>query len=104
MAERGINLDTALKMSIISNEEDPENSSYLDTLGWIYYKLGKYDEALDYIDKAIDFDESNATLMDHLADVYFKMGNVDKAISLWQEALEIDNSMEDVKKKLSQDQ
>lgn len=104
LSERGLNLDTALKMSKISNEVDPENSSYLDTLGWIYYKLGRYEEAVTFIVKAMEFDDSNATLMDHLADVYYKLGNVDKAISLWQKALEIDNSMEDVMKKLSQAQ
>jgi tetratricopeptide (TPR) repeat protein len=102
LAERGVNLQRALRMSLISNEEVPENSSYLDTLGWIYYKLGRYEEALEKIDEAMIFDDNNATLMDHLADVHYKLGNVEEAISLWQKALDIDDSLEDVKKKLSQ--
>ncbi len=104
LAERGVRLEEALTMSITSNEAVPENSSYLDTLGWIYYKLGRYEEALEKISKAMEFDENNTTLMDHLADVHYKLGNVQEAISLWQQALEIDNSLEDVRKKLSQAQ
>ena len=104
LAERGEKLDEALKMSVMSNEAEPENSSYLDTLGWIYYKLGKYNEALEKIVKAMELDEDNTTLMDHLADVHYKLGNVEQAISLWKQALEIDNTLDDVRKKLSQAQ
>ena len=100
LAERGIELDRALKMVQKAVDEEPENSSYLDTIGWVYYQKGEYDKALKYIEKAIEFDQNNATLLDHLGDVYYKMGNSTKAVELWKEALSIDSSNTDIQTKI----
>jgi tetratricopeptide (TPR) repeat protein len=53
LAERELQLERALEMSTKAVEGDPENPSYLDTKGWILFKLGNYDEAKEYILKAI---------------------------------------------------
>lgn len=90
LAERGIKLDKALRMVQKSLDEEPDNPSYLDTIGWVYYQMGNYEKAKEYIYKAIEYDESNATLIDHLADVYYKLNNREKAIELWENALELD--------------
>ena len=100
LAERGIQLERALEMSKQSLAADPENPSYLDTYGWIFYKLGDYDKAKDYIEKAITFDRGNAVLLDHLGDVYFKLGDTAKALELWRESYEKDSSQENVKMKI----
>ena len=103
LSERDLQLERALEMSKKAIAEDPESSSYMDTIGWIYYKLGDYNLALEYISKAVDKEKDNATLVDHLADVYFKLGNRNKAIELWKKALELDGSLEKVKQKLAQE-
>jgi tetratricopeptide (TPR) repeat protein len=100
LAERGIQLEKALKMVKKAVEKEPENSSYLDTIGWVYYQMGKYDDAVNYINKAIEHDNDNPTLLDHLGDVYFKMNKKDKAKKIWQNAYELDTTKADIKLKI----
>jgi len=100
LAERGKELDKALRMVRKAVDEDPENSSYLDTIGWVYYQLGDYENAKVYIEKAIEHDANNATLLDHLGDIYYRMGNISKATELWENSLNLDSSNTDVQTKI----
>lgn len=100
LAERDIKLDEALKMSEAAVEADSENSSYLDTIGWIHYKLGNYKSAKEFIEKAVLVDSENAVQLDHLGDVYFKLGDIDNAKKYWTEAFEIDPTIENLKQKI----
>ncbi|MGH2574995.1 MAG: tetratricopeptide repeat protein, partial [Ignavibacteria bacterium] len=69
LSERGKKLLEALEMSKKTIEREPENPSYLDTYGWIYFKLKDYKNALKYIEKAVKLG-SNPVLLEHLGDVY----------------------------------
>ena len=100
LAERGHKLDEALQMSTTAVEQEPENSSYLDTIGWIYFKLGEYEKAKGYIQKAVDIDADNAVQKDHLGDVFYRLSDKPKAMQLWQEALKLDDSIENLKEKI----
>jgi tetratricopeptide (TPR) repeat protein len=100
LSERGEKLDRALKLSEYAVEQEPKNSSYLDTIGWVYFKLKNFNKAIEYIEKAIKEDEANATLFDHLADIYAEMNNKDKAIEYWNKALELDPNMGSVVEKI----
>ncbi|MBI1933767.1 MAG: tetratricopeptide repeat protein [Ignavibacteriales bacterium] len=100
LAERGIKLDKALKMVKKAVDTEPENSSYLDTIGWVYFKMNNYQEAKKYIEKAIEFDDKNATLLDHLGDVYYKLENKEKAKTLWEGALKLDPKLENIGQKI----
>ncbi|MBK7106116.1 MAG: tetratricopeptide repeat protein [Ignavibacteriae bacterium] len=102
LAERGVQLEKALKMVKVSVEKEPENSSYLDTIGWVYFKMNNFEEAKIHIEKAIEFDDKNATLLDHLGDVYYKLENREKAKLLWQDALKLDPKLENVEQKIMQ--
>ncbi len=101
LSERGIKLDRALELAKFAVEKEPENSSYLDTIGWVYFKLGKYSKAEEFIKKAIEIDKNNAVLFDHLADVYSKQNKKEKAKKYWQKALDIDPTMTEVQEKLN---
>ncbi len=103
LSERDIKLERALKMVEKSIEQEPDNSSYLDTIGWVHFKLGNYEVARNYIERAVEIEDDNATLIDHLADVYYKLGKKDKALELWQRALELDNTLDSVKQKIAQE-
>lgn len=100
LSERGIQLERALKMVEISIEAEPTNSSYLDTIGWVYFKLGDYDKAEYYIKKAVEIGGERPVILEHLGDVIFKKGNKDYALELWQKAYELDNSNNELKQKI----
>ncbi|MFC2083461.1 tetratricopeptide repeat protein [Bacteroidota bacterium] len=102
LAERGLQLERALKMSKIAVESDSTNSSYLDTIGWVYYKVGEYQKAKFYVEEAIKEENDNATLIDHLGDIIMKLGDKQKAINYWEKALELDSSLERVKQKIKE--
>ena len=93
-------LHGALEMIKIAMEADSSNSSYLDTYGWIFFKLGEYDKAYYYIKKAIDIDgETNAVVLEHLGDV---LGNDwAKAVEYWKKALDLDSSNESLINKVA---
>jgi len=100
LSKRGVRLDEALQMVNLALDAEPMNSSYLDTKGWIYYKLGQYDSAKVYIQKSLDVGGEKAVILDHLADVYFKLNQKEKAIELWKKAQELDPSDEKIKNKI----
>ncbi len=101
LAERNLKLRDALEMSLRTIIIDSTNSSFFDTLGWIYFKLALYNEALQYLKKAIEFSpEPNAILFDHLGDLYEKLNNKDLAIYNWKKAIETDPTLTSVKNKI----
>lgn len=83
--------------------EDEKNPTYLDTLGWILYKMGKYEEAEIYQREAIDKSEEQemeiAELYDHYSDILRALGKKDEALEALKKALEIEPDNEDLKKK-----
>ena len=101
LSERGLQLERALKMIEIAMSADSSNSSYLDTYGWIFFKLKEYDKAYFYIKKAIDVGgEDNAVLLEHLGDVLFMQGNKDEALEIWKEAFKLDDTNEILRQKI----
>ena len=99
-ATRGIQLERALKMVQISIAADSLNSSYLDTMGWVYYKLGQYELAKEFVEKAIKAGDKSAVILDHLADIEFKLGNKQRAVELWQNALDLDPAKTEIINKI----
>ena len=101
LSERGLQLERSLKMIEIAMNSDSSNSSYLDTYGWIFFKLEEFDKAYYYIKKAIDVGgDDNAVLLEHLGDVLFMQGKKDEALEIWKEAFELDSSNETLKQKI----
>ncbi|MEO8398643.1 MAG: tetratricopeptide repeat protein [Ignavibacteriaceae bacterium] len=100
LSERGIKLDEALRMIKIAIKADSNNSSYLDTYGWVFFKLGDYEQAKKYIEKAIDAGGESAVMLEHLGDILFKIGNKDSAKQMWQKAFDIDDSNNKLKIKI----
>ncbi len=90
-ADQGKRLEEAEAMIRKAVSEDPENSAYLDSLAWVLYKRGKYEEALRQMEKAISIarrSSPDGTLFDHLGDILFRLKRFDKARAAWSEALE----------------
>ena len=98
---RNENLAQAETMSAKSVKLDATNPANMDTYGWVLYKLGRYDEALAWVEKAVAATPSpDADLLEHLGDIYFKLGNTDKALMHWQNALKVGKGSELLEKKI----
>lgn len=101
LAERGLRLDRALEMSRKAVDAQPDNPSYLDTIGWIYYRLGNYPEAERYVKLAIGKGEVNAVVYEHLGDIYYRMNQKDLALEHWNMALKLDENNAALRNKIS---
>ncbi len=100
LSVRGIRLNEALKMAKRALKTDEQNGAYLDTVGWIFYQLGDYDKALQYLLKAYEVYGENAVVVEHLGDVYLKLGMHEKARIFYQKALELDKDNQEIREKL----
>lgn len=84
--DKGVNLDRALKMIRIAVESDPDNPSYLDSLGWAYYKLGRFEEATVQLQRAAEL-KADPIVLDHLGDARYRNSDAASALSAWRDAL-----------------
>jgi tetratricopeptide (TPR) repeat protein len=87
-ADRGVDLDQSLDLIKQAVSLDPTNGAYLDSLGWAYFKLGKYDLAEDNLNKASLRMASDPTVQDHLGDLFQKTGRLKQAAAHWERAVE----------------
>lgn len=94
LIERNERIDEAVNLIEQAIKIDPTNSSYLDSLGWGYFKLGKLPEAERYLKEAIRYNPLSATTFEHLGDLYLKQGKEDLAKTAWQKALIYSSDLE----------
>ena len=88
LADRGIQLPEALKLIQKAVSQQPMNGAYLDSLGWVYYKMGEYDLAEDNLRSAVARDQTDPTVHMHLGDLYEKTGRIRLAAAQWQLSLQ----------------
>src|SRR5579859_4097647 len=88
LGDLGIRLDEAETMVKKALADDEYNGAYLDSLGWIYYKQGKFSEAEAALRKAVARESHDPTIHSHLGDVYAKTGRTDLAVAQWEKSLE----------------
>ncbi|MDZ7372987.1 MAG: tetratricopeptide repeat protein [candidate division KSB1 bacterium] len=87
---RGERLEEAFQMAHEALLAEPRNGAFLDTMGWILYRMGRYGEALEYIRKASELRSDSPEVFEHLGEVLEKLGNLEQARQAWQRALELD--------------
>lgn len=98
---RGENLEKAAKMAKRATELKPDSPSNQDTYGWVLYKMGYYEEAKEWIEKAVgNGSENNPVILEHLGDVYWQLGDHDKANELWERALKAGKGSDLLEKKV----
>lgn len=90
LSVREVKLDRAEELALKAIELAPNNAAYLDTMGWVYFKKGDYEQARRYIRASIDTGEASAEVFEHMGDVYEKLGNMTEAQKWWKQALEQD--------------
>lgn len=94
-------LDYAKELSLNAISFEPNNAAYLDTVGWVYFKIGDYDNAKKYIQASIDTGDASAEVYEHLGDVYDKLGDSENAILWWNKALELDSDRTYLKERIN---
>ncbi len=100
---RGINLDRAEEMARTANSLQPDSPSYQDTYGWILFQMGKYEQAKEWIYKAINNGgKSSGVILEHYGDVLFKLGDKEGCLKYWGEALKTGFESESLKLKIEQ--
>lgn len=88
LADKGIKLPEALKLIQKAVDQQPANGAYLDSLGWVYYKMGDYERAEDNLRSAVERDQTDPTVHMHLGDLYEKTGRIRQAAAQWQLSLD----------------
>jgi tetratricopeptide (TPR) repeat protein len=87
-ADRGVKLDESLNYIKQAISFEPNNPAYLDSLGWAYFKLGKFDLAEENLNKAAMRMGSDPTVQEHLGDLYQKTGRLKLAAAHWDRAVQ----------------
>ena len=87
LADRGIRLDESVQYIQKALELEPDNAAYLDSLGWAYFKMGRYDLAENPLERAASKIQDDPTIHEHLGDLYLHQGKKARAQEEWQRAL-----------------
>ncbi|MDP4594489.1 MAG: tetratricopeptide repeat protein, partial [Beijerinckiaceae bacterium] len=87
--DRNSNLTEAFRMLRRAVELRPTDGAIVDSLGWAYYRLGKYEDALRELERAIELRPSDPVINDHLGDVYWKVGRKLEAGFQWNHARDL---------------
>ncbi|HKR01012.1 MAG TPA: tetratricopeptide repeat protein [Pyrinomonadaceae bacterium] len=104
LVERNERLTEALEMIQRAVRANPTNSSFLDSLGWAYFKLGRLEEAERHLTDAARRNGSSIAIQEHLGDLYQRRGKTEMARTAWQRALSLAVETQDtarIKAKLS---
>jgi tetratricopeptide (TPR) repeat protein len=94
-------LNYALELSKYAIAIEPDNTAFLDTVGWIYYKLGTYQKAEEYIQKSLNINDDNPVILEHMGDIYVKLHRLIEALAIYQKVISIDPNNQMVKDKIN---
>jgi tetratricopeptide (TPR) repeat protein len=90
-ADHNMHLDEAKEMIERALEIEPNNGSYLDSLGWVEFRQGKFDQALAHLLRAAEkMEREDPIVFEHIGDTYLKLHRVPEALESWQKALALD--------------
>jgi Flp pilus assembly protein TadD len=94
--EKKQNLDEAEAMLERAVKLRPRDGYIVDSLGWVYFRLGRYDEAVMQLERAVELRPQDPTINDHLGDALWQVGRRNEARFQWHRALSFDPEEDDV--------
>ena len=104
LSVEGRNLEKALNMSARTLEAEPLNATYLDTYAWILFKMKRYKESLQYMEKALRYLESdNPEIYEHYGDVLYICGEKEKAVENWHKAKRMNSTSVTLDRKIREE-
>lgn len=87
----GTDLQKAERMSFKTVQAEPQNATFLDTYAWILFKEGRYDDAKNAIERALQSDSTlSIVVLEHCGDIFYMAGDHDRAVEMWKKAAEKD--------------
>ncbi|MGB3407268.1 MAG: tetratricopeptide repeat protein [Jannaschia sp.] len=95
LVEKRVKLDEALGMIEEAVAARPTDGYITDSLGWVYYRLGRYEEAVAPMERAAELEPRDPIINDHLGDVFWTVGRKREAEFQWRRALSLDPEEED---------
>ena len=91
-ADQNVRLQEAQDLIKKALDLEPNNYAFLDSMGWVYYRLNRLEEAERELTRSTQMESKDPTIHDHLGDVYFKEGKLKEAIAQWQSSLQQANA------------
>lgn len=95
-ADQGSFLEDALELIAKAVRLKPDDGFITDSLGWVYYRMGRYDEAVPHLERAVELEPYDPTLNDHLGDAYWQVGRYAEARFQWSRTVNYADSNTDV--------
>src|SRR5208337_3817105 len=99
-ADKGVNLKEALSLVQRAVELKPDSGYIVDSLGWVYFKMGRLEEALQALKQAVNLVKDDPVLNEHLGDVYKAMGKNADALNAWNTSLRFESKEEGLKERV----
>ncbi|ACA17185.1 Tetratricopeptide TPR_2 repeat protein [Methylobacterium sp. 4-46] len=96
--DQNMNIDEAFRMLEKAVDLQPRDGMIVDSLGWAYFRLGRWDDAVRELEKAVDLKPGDPTINDHLGDAYWRSGRRLEAKFQWQHAKDLNPEPEDLAK------
>ncbi|WP_264049202.1 tetratricopeptide repeat protein [Methylobacterium flocculans] len=96
--DQNMNIDEAFTMLKQAVDAAPRDGMIIDSLGWAYYRLGRWDDAVRELEKAIELKPGDPTINDHLGDAYWRAGRRLEGKFQWQHAKDLNPEPEDLEK------
>ena len=102
-ADQNSHLDEAESYIKRALAADPDNGAYLDSLGWLHYRQGKYEQALaELLSAASTLKGDDPTVFEHIGDTYSMLNQIPKALEYWEKALAFDKTNKQLATKIAQ--
>lgn len=96
--DMGMNIDEAFEMLQEAVALSPRDGMIIDSLGWAYYRLGRYEDAVRELERAVELKPEDPVINDHLGDAFWRVGRRLEARFQWQHALDNDPDEEEREK------
>jgi tetratricopeptide (TPR) repeat protein len=96
--DQGLHLDEGMAMIKRSVEQRPDDGYIVDSLGWAYYRLGNYEEAVKHLERAVELKPVDPTINDHLGDVYWRIDRMLEAKFQWSHARDLKPEPDELKR------
>jgi tetratricopeptide (TPR) repeat protein len=96
--DQGVNLEEGMQMIRRAVEQRPDDGYIVDSLGWAYYRIGDYNEAVKNLERAVELKPEDPTINDHLGDAYWRVGRLLEARFQWSHARDLKPEPDDLKR------
>jgi Tfp pilus assembly protein PilF len=101
LADKGIQLPRAKQMIKKALHLKPGDGYITDSLGWVYYKMGKYRKAIKVLEKAVEIVPQDPIIAEHLGDAYLANSSKLKAVNMYEKALQLDPKNKSILNKIN---